>query len=485
MIGEQHRRQGRAGRLATLLTGMVLGGSLVAGYAWFDHAPHAHATNQQPAAAAPPPTAPPADFSRYRKIDLFARALAMIERHYVRPVDGERLIQAAMAGLTSELDPHSEYLRPREARLLREDIEGRFGGVGMVVVMKRVTTPKPRLVLDIREVIAGGPADKAGVVAGDFIVEVEGKPVGHFHDLSQAIMKMRGKPGTMVRFKLEPQRPGKDGQPTAQPVREVNVARAFIDAPAVVPKYLGEGLAHVRLRDFSETSARELASAIEAMRSQGKADKSGLRGVVLDLRDNGGGLLDQAVAIVDQFVGDGVIVTTRARQGQLMDVQRATARTPWRDVPLVVLVNKASASASEIVAGALQDHRRAVIVGEQSYGKGSVQAPFELGDGSILKLTIALYYTPDDRLIQASGIAPDVVVGTEYVPYRDSLPQLEPERAHPRHLKPTDFGKPAVAAGESPALQAAGEDRQLRAAVEHLQALGTVLDKPRRRGKRR
>ncbi len=468
-------------KMRTLLAGMVLGGSLVAGLGWLTDPPDAHAIVQ----AQPRPVAPPATYSRYRKLDLFARALATIERHYVRPVDGDRLVQAAMAGLTSELDPHSEYLRPREARLLREDIEGRFGGVGMVVVMKREQQPQPRLVLDIREVIPGGPADKAGVRAGDYITEVEGKPVGHFHDLSQAIMQMRGKPGTMVRFQVEPRRRNKDGAFQSGTPRDVHVARAFIDAPAVIPTYLGSGIGHVRLRDFSETSARELASAIEQMRSEAKTSGHGLEGVVLDLRDNGGGLLDQAVAIVDQFVGDGVIVRTRARQGQLMDVQRATARTPWRDVPLTVLVNKASASASEIVAGALQDHGRGVIIGEQSYGKGSVQAPFELGDGSILKLTIALYYTPDDRLIQASGIQPDVVVGTEYVPYRDSLPELKPERDHPRHLRPADFGKPAAKTTEDPALIAAGDDAQLRAAVEHLQALDKVQAKPRRRSKRR
>ncbi|MGB1274206.1 MAG: S41 family peptidase, partial [Nannocystaceae bacterium] len=369
-----------------LVAGMLLGGSIVAGVG----VATTQATAQAQAnPAAQQPVAAPPSYSRYRKLDLFARALAIIERHYVRPVDGDRLVQAALSGLTAELDPHSEYLRPREARLLREDIEGRFGGVGMVVVMKREPQPKPRMVLEIREIIPGGPADIAGVRAGDYIVEIESKPVGHFHDLSRAIMKMRGKPGTMVRFKLEPRRADKSGELTSGPTRDVNVARAFIDAPAVITKYLGSGIGHVRLRDFSETSSRELASAIEKLRSQAKGDqanqsKKGLKGLVLDLRDNGGGLLDQAVSIVDQFVGDGAIVRTRSRQGQLLDVQRATPRTPWREVPLVVVVNKASASASEIVAGALQDHRRAVIVGEQSYGKGSVQAPFELGDGSIL-----------------------------------------------------------------------------------------------------
>jgi len=155
----------------------------------------------------------------------------------------------------------------------------------------------------------------------------------------------------------------------------------------------------------------------------------------------------------------------------------------WSKVPLVVLVNKASASASEVVAGALQDHRRALIVGERTYGKGSVQAPFELGDGSVLKLTISLYYTPNDRLIQASGIQPDVLVGTTAPNYRDSLPELDPERAHPRHLKPENFGYPAAPQDdESEAVKATGADAQLKAAVQHLRSHIVLQSRGGRRG---
>jgi hypothetical protein len=177
------------------------------------------------------------------------------------------------------------------------------------------------------------------------------------------------------------------------------------------------------------------------------------------------------------FVDEGAIVRTRGRQGDLLDESRAMPGGAWSKVPLVVLVNKASASASEVVAGALQDHRRALIVGERTYGKGSVQAPFELGDGSVLKLTISLYYTPADRLIQASGIQPDVLVGTTLPNYRDSLPELDPERAHPRHLKPENFGYPAVPQDdESEAVRATGADAQLQGrgpapALAHLAAV--------------
>jgi carboxyl-terminal processing protease len=439
--------------------GMLLGAGLMS---------HVESASAGPAATQVAQPAP-VDYSRYRKLDMFARALTILENHYVRPVDSEKLIYGAIAGLVAELDPHSEFLPPREARMLREDIEGSFGGVGMVVTLRQETEPQARYVLEVREVVAKGPAERAGVAVGDLISSIEGKPIGHFFDLRRAIMAMRGQPGTKVSFTLErPAAKGEGGQgkPT---VRNVTVTREHIDSPAVISRVLAEGLGYVRLRDFSETSAREVSDALASLRRQAS---EGLTGVVFDLRDNGGGLLDQAIAIVDLFVNEGPIVRTRGRRGELLDEARAQPGGPWSRVPLVVLVNKSSASASEIVAGALQDHRRALIVGERTYGKGSVQAPFELGDGSLLKLTIALYYTPNDRLIQASGIQPDVVVGADFRPYKDSQPQLDPERAQPRHLKPEEFGYPAVdLQDDSEAVRAAGEDAQLRVAVQHLRGL--------------
>jgi len=434
---------------------------------------------QPGAATAAPQTAPP-DYSRYRKLDMFARALTILENHYVRPVDSEKLIYGAIAGLVAELDPHSEFLPPREARLLREDIEGSFGGVGMVVVLRQETEPQARYVLEVREVVAKGPAERAGVVVGDLIPSIEGKPISHFFDLRRAIMAMRGQPGTKVSFVLERPAPRVDGKPGKPSVRTLAVTREYIDSPAVTSRVLAEGLGYVRLRDFSETSGREVSDALASLRDQ---SRDGLAGVVLDLRDNGGGLLDQAIAIVDLFVNEGPIVRTRGRRGELLDEARAVPGQAWSKLPLVVLVNKSSASASEIVAGALQDHRRALIVGERTYGKGSVQAPFELGDGSLLKLTIALYYTPNDRLIQASGIQPDILAGADFRPYKDSQPELEPERAQPRHLKPEDFGYPAAGLqDDNEAVRAAGEDAQLRVAVQHLRGMVRV---PARGGRRR
>lgn len=422
------------------------------------------------------PAAP--DYSRYRKIDLLARALSTVEQHYVRPVDGDELVYAAVRGLVSELDPHTEFLDPREARLLREEIEGAFGGVGMVVTLARDDDGK--IFLDVRDVVAEGPAARSGVQVGARVVAIEGRPVAQFTDLREAIMVMRGEPGTAVRFTVEP--------PDGGERRELRVRREIIDSPPVQTEYLGEGIGVLRLTDFPEAAAKDLRRGLQELR--GTAGKTGMKGLVLDLRDNGGGLLGEAVRIVDLFVSKGTIVRTRGRRGQLVDEARARAPGTESKLPLVVLVNKTSASASEIVAGALQDHGRALVIGERSYGKGSVQAPFELGDGSLLKLTIALYYTPHDRLIQASGIVPDVWVGMPpdglAQGAEDSRPGVQTERDLPRHLTPDQFGRalgsdPSDGPAIRPAVRAAGDDAQLRAAVEHLQAWETLGPARRRR----
>lgn len=448
------------------------------------------------------------DYSRYRKLDRFARALAIIEQYYVRPVDGEALIDAALTGLVAQLDPHTNYLAPADAKLLLEDTEGRFGGVGLVVTLRveplagtangdvaaggdpatplatpadieADTTPREpvRLVMYIDDVIPGGPAQQAGLVIGDRILAIEGKPIANFNDLGDAVRIMRGEPGTRVSFTVVHD---------AEPPRELSVTRAIVDPPAVEVRWLGDGLGVLRLRDFQSASAKEMRDGLDELRASAKQAGGELQGVVLDLRDNGGGLLDQAIEIADMFIGEGVLVRTRGRQARLLDEARAKAPGTVRDLPLVVLMNKGSASASEIVAGALQDHRRALIIGERSYGKGSVQAPFELGDGALIKLTTALYYTPDDRLIQASGIEPDVIVGPVLTEYTDSRPTLQPERGNPQHLKPEDFGRPPVPDDDthtSAARVEAGEDAQLLAAIDHLQAWARVSPGKRTRSR--
>lgn len=416
---------------------------------------------QLTSATAAPSAAPPG-YSRFAKLDVLSRALAIVEQYYVRPVDDTQLIYAAVRGMVSELDPHTSFLAPREAKLLREDIEGAFGGVGMVVVLGR--DGEGTTFLDVRDVIPDGPAYDAGIETGQRVVRIAGKPISQFSDLQQAILVIRGTPGTHISLTIE--------DPEVGILHTYKLERAIVDPPAVEVSYLGEGFGVMRLREFTEDATSEVKQSIAALRRE--AGKEGLRGAVLDLRDNGGGLLDEAIGIVDLFVAEGVIVRTRGRRGTVLDEARARRANTESDLPLVVIINKASASASEIVAGALQDHGRALIVGERTYGKGSVQAPFDLEDGSLLKLTTALYYTPDDRLIQASGITPDVFVGAAppgALPKLDSRPELRPERDHVRHLEPEDFGRPTPPMiDEGRALRAAGEDHQLRAALQHLRA---------------
>jgi carboxyl-terminal processing protease len=416
----------------------------------------------QPAWAAPVPKPAPASYSRFAKLDLLARALAIVEQYYVRPVDDTELIHAAVRGMAAELDPHTTFLAPKEAKLLREDIEGTFGGIGMVVVLGR--EPDGSTYLDVRDVVPDGPADLAGIRMGFKVVRISGDPISQFPDLQQAISEIRGAPGTTISLTIE--------DPARGVLHTYKLTRAVVDPPAVEVRYLGEGLGVLRLRDFTEDATAEVRTGIASLRKE--AGDSGLRGVVLDLRDNGGGLLDEAIGIVDLFVEDGVIVRTRGRRGAIIDEARARRAGTEVDLPLVVLVNKASASASEIVAGALQDHARALVVGERTYGKGSVQAPFDLEDGSLFKLTTALYYTPADRLIQASGITPDVFVGGAPAGTPsdlDTRPELRPERDQPRHLRPEDFGREAPPMADTgPAVRATGDDLQLRTAVEHLRA---------------
>jgi carboxyl-terminal processing protease len=414
----------------------------------------------------------PVRYSRYAKLDMYARALAIIEQYYVRPVDDEELVYASIRGLVSELDPHTSFLQPREAKLLREDIEGAFGGIGMTVVLARESDGSRYL--DIRDIVPDGPADDAGIEVGHRIVRIAGKPISKFVDLERAITEIRGEPGTTIRVTVE--------DPERGIQRTVSLVRAIIDPPAAEIRYLGEGLGYLRLRDFPEDATKEVKQGMDALAESAGGE---LQGLVLDLRDNGGGLLDEAIGIVDLFVGEGPIVRTRGRRGRILDEARARRIGTDSDLPLVLLVNKGSASASEIVAGALQDHQRALIIGERTYGKGSVQAPFELDDGSLLKLTTALYYTPNDRLIQASGITPDIYVGAAGpggIANKDSRPELGSERASPRHLRPEDFGRPEPPmVDETAALRAAGDDVQLRAAVQHLKAWRTVKKGRRRR----
>ncbi|MCA9686904.1 MAG: PDZ domain-containing protein, partial [Myxococcales bacterium] len=325
----------------------------------------------------------PADYSRYRKLDRFARALAIIEQYYVRPVDGEQLIDGALAGLVADLDPHTIYLPPQEAKMLLEDTEGRFGGVGLIVTLRtepvlakddaKTAGPEQgeteagpdgepdgkdaerevarRLVLHIDDVIPGGPAEAAGLKVGDRILAIEDQPIAQFGDLLEAVTIMRGTPGTQVSFTYVHDE---------QAEKTITVTRAVVDPPAVEVRWLGEGLGVLRLRDFQEASSRELRDGIDELKARAKQEGQELQGLVLDLRDNGGGLLDQAIAIVDIFVADFVIRSPLAldKAGRWRRSKAEyVGRAGWT---LVAGLARDAAIADEVFVACLAEIRRGI-----------------------------------------------------------------------------------------------------------------------------
>jgi carboxyl-terminal processing protease len=334
----------------------------------------------------------PARRSPFEALSIFAQALAQIEVSYVEPVDQDELVYGAIRGLAEALDPHSAFLDPKEYEILRSDAEGRFAGVGVEVSTRDGW-------LTILSVFEGGPAAKAGLRPGDRLLAIDGEDARDL-PLQEAVRRIRGEPGTSVQVTIR-----REGQ---EETLERTLTRAFIDVDPVDLHPLEDRLLYLRIKVFQDGTARRLSDALDEvvvkLRKQG-----GVQGLLLDLRDNGGGLLDEAVAVSDEFLASGVIVSTRGRNGELIgehSARRAGTRPAW---PMVVLINENTASAAEIVAGALHDHQRATLVGARSFGKGSVQNIFELPGGSALKLTTARHYTPSGRSIQAEGITPDLL----------------------------------------------------------------------------
>jgi len=335
----------------------------------------------------------PTEASPYHSLGIFARALAHIEMSYVEVSDSEALVYGAIRGMVETLDPHSTFMDPEEYRILSSDTEGRFGGVGIEINVRDGW-------LTVVSVFDSGPAARAGVRPGDRFLSIGDRSARDMR-IDEAVRLMRGELGTTVMARLR-----REGQEQAI---EVELTREVIAVRAVEARLIPDRIAYVRLRSFQETTTSELRAALDLCASEAAAG-GGIVGVVLDLRQNPGGLLDEAVLVSDEFLSEGVIVSTRGRGDRLLEEARARSGGTRPDWPMVVVVDEFTASAAEIVAGALQDHHRAAIVGTRTFGKGSVQNIIELSDGSALKLTIARYYTPSGRSIQARGIDPDVVV---------------------------------------------------------------------------
>ena len=326
--------------------------------------------------------------SVYSHLDTFSKVLFFIESEYVEPVDDALLIGGAIQGMLSTLDPHSQYLPEEHFKELQVDTEGKFGGVGLEISMKEgwLTVVAP---------LEGTPAEAAGIKAGDRIIKINGKSTKNM-PLSDAVGMMRGRRGSQITFMI--------ARGEGRPAFEVKVKRSVIRVLSVRSEMLEAGYGFIRISSFQETTSTELEQALARLEGQGT-----LKGLMLDLRNNPGGLLDQAVQVSDFFLKTGKIVSIRKRGGP-EEVKQAKVEGKERNYPMVVLVNGGSASAAEIVAGALSDNKRAKLLGTKTFGKGSVQTIFELGDGSALKLTIAKYYTPSGRSIQDAGITPDVIV---------------------------------------------------------------------------
>jgi carboxyl-terminal processing protease len=340
-----------------------------------------------------------------------------IKQNYVEEVEDKALLDNAISGMLTGLDPHSTYLDAKAFEELRVGTTGEFGGLGIVVGMEdgfvKVISP-----------IDDTPAQRAGVKAGDLIIRLDEKPVKGM-SLDDAVKIMRGKPGSEIELTIV--RKDED-----QPLK-FKITRDRIRVKSVKSRMLEPDYAYVRISQFQERTGKDLHNAISKLK---KENKGQLKGLVLDLRNNPGGLLDSAVLVSDAFLDRGIVVSVKGRTEDNKLSQSAMPGDVLKGAPIVVLVNEGSASASEIVAGALQDHKRAVIMGQKTFGKGSVQTVIPLGNNSALKLTTARYYTPSGRSIQAEGIVPDIELEHLQVAAKDDngfKPLKEADLA--RHLK--------------------------------------------------
>ena len=331
------------------------------------------------------------------EVRMFTEALDRIRMAYVEEIDDKTLLENAIRGMLAGLDPHSAYMAGQEYDALQETTSGEFGGLGIEVGREngyiKVISP-----------IDDTPADRAGIEAGDLIIQIDNKPLRELTPEEAANM-MRGEPGTEVTVTI-----AREGM---EPF-ELSVVREVIAITSVRSRILEPGYAYVRIAQFRLNTGEELEDELREL----YAEHGELKGVVLDLRNNPGGVLQASVRVVDAFIEEGSIVSTKGRLGGNDMTFSASLATIAPDVPLAVLVNNGSASASEIVAGALQDHGRAVVMGTQSFGKGSVQTVLPLDDTRAIKLTTSLYYTPSGRSIQAQGITPDIIVGDAFVTRR-------------------------------------------------------------------
>jgi carboxyl-terminal processing protease len=344
----------------------------------------------------------------YEQLKLFTEVLSIVQNQYVDEVPPRELIYSAIKGTLRGLDPHSSFLDPESYKEMQVETSGSFGGLGIEITLRDD-------ILTVVAPIEGTPAYRAGIQPGDRIVKIDGI-VTKDMQLSDAVKRMRGRPGSKVTVSV-----AREGW--TEP-KDFDITREQIRVQSVRTHDLSNGIGYLRVRQFQEQTAHDVEAALE------KFAKSGTKAMVLDLRNNPGGLLTSAVEVAEKFLEDGkLVVYTEGRVRNQNMRFSAHAKKPLSTIPMVILINQGSASASEIVAGALQDYNRAVVVGVQSFGKGSVQTIIPLSDGSGLRLTTAKYFTPKGRSIHGKGIAPDIVV---------ELPKEKEPTAKPPSLDPLE-----------------------------------------------
>ncbi len=401
--------------------------------------------------------APSVEASRLQSLAKFSKVLSIVERYNVDELSIEELMDKAMQGMLSNLDAHSTYLNEKSFEQMKVQTSGEFGGLGITVGIKDGA-------LTVIAPIEGTPADKAGMKSGDIILKINDESTLNM-TIDEAVSRMRGAPKTPIDLTVV-----RKGSP--DPL-SIHIIRDIIKIQSVYAKQIGEDILYVRITSFD-------AKVVDDVKRELKKHLDHDRGIILDLRNNPGGLLDQAVDLVDLFVDSGDIVSQKGREEDENRYYRATEAATVTDAPLVVLVNGGSASASEIVSGALQDHKRAVIVGENTFGKGSVQVILPITDNEAIKLTVARYYLPSGRTIQAVGVEPDITVRAGEVTNHEEDAFAIKEADLKKHLKSElekvngndDAKKPAVAdEKEMISLSELHKDIQLKEAVDIIKAL--------------
>jgi len=353
----------------------------------------------------------------YEDLKIFTDVLGLLQKEYVEETDSKDLVYGAIKGMLETLDPHSAFMPPQVYKEMQEESKGRFEGLGIEITLKEG-------ILTVVSPIEGTPAFKAGIQAGDQILKIDGESTKNL-TLMDSVKRLRGPKGTKVTISIM-----REG---FTKLREVTLTRDVIPIRSVRHELMDKQYGYIRLSQFQEKTEGEFDKAIKALESE---SKGGMKGLILDLRSNPGGLLDQAVKVSDRFIESGLIVSMEGRREDQKMKFYANSQRTIAHYPLVVLVNGGSASGSEIVAGAIQDHGRGILVGTQTFGKGSVQTIFPMKDGSGLRLTTARYYTPNGRSIQAKGIIPDILVKPALLEEEKAVPpsKLPSEKDLDRHL---------------------------------------------------